>query len=129
MKFALAAYGSRGDVEPGVAVARELLGRGHDVHIALPPDKLGLAESAGLAAVGYGPDSRDQIDAAADLIDVALRLDGTFYLPYQLYYSMEQLRQAYPEIDSFFASKKEKKTITNRDICRWIDSIIHTICY
>ena len=31
MKFVLAFYGTRGDVEPGVAVGRELLRRGHDV--------------------------------------------------------------------------------------------------
>ncbi len=68
MKVALAAYGSRGDVEPCVAVARELLGRGHEVRIAVPPDQLGVAESAGLTAVRYGPDSREQIDAAADLL-------------------------------------------------------------
>ena len=30
---------------------------------------------------------------------------GTYYLPYQLYYSPEQLRSAYPEIDDFFATK------------------------
>jgi FAD/FMN-containing dehydrogenase len=42
----------------------------------------------------------------SDLIDLALRLNGTFYLPYQLYYSTEQLHRAYPEIDSFFAQKK-----------------------
>ncbi len=68
MKFVLAAYGSRGDVEPGVAVARELHCRGHDVVIAVPPDKLGLAESAGLAAVAYGPDSREQINMATNFV-------------------------------------------------------------
>jgi FAD/FMN-containing dehydrogenase len=41
-----------------------------------------------------------------DLIDIALRLQGTFYLPYQLYYSSQQLRRAYPEIDAFFAAKR-----------------------
>jgi FAD/FMN-containing dehydrogenase len=41
-----------------------------------------------------------------DLIDLALGLDGTYYLPYQLFYSKEQLRQAYPRIDEFFAAKK-----------------------
>jgi UDP:flavonoid glycosyltransferase YjiC (YdhE family) len=56
MKFVLAFYGTRGDVEPGVAVGRELLRRGHDVRIAVPPDLIGFAESAGLAAVAYGPD-------------------------------------------------------------------------
>ena len=68
MKFVLAAYGSRGDVEPCVAVARELRCRGHDVVIALPPDKLALAESAGLAVVAYGPDSREQLDKATDFV-------------------------------------------------------------
>ncbi len=41
-----------------------------------------------------------------DLIDVAERADGTYYLPYQLFYSRDQLKRAYPEIDGFFAVKK-----------------------
>jgi len=56
MKFVLAFYGTRGDVEPGVALGRELLRRGHDVRIAVPPDLIGFAEAAGLAAAAYGPD-------------------------------------------------------------------------
>ena len=47
MKFVLASYGSRGDVEPCVAVGRELLRRGHDVRMAVPPDLVGFAEAAG----------------------------------------------------------------------------------
>jgi UDP:flavonoid glycosyltransferase YjiC (YdhE family) len=58
MKFVLAFYGTRGDVEPGVAVGRELARRGHDVRMAVPPDLIGFAESAGLAAVAYGPDTK-----------------------------------------------------------------------
>ena len=42
-----------------------------------------------------------------DLIDVAQRAGGTYYLPYQLFYSPEQLRKAYPEIDDFFAMKRK----------------------
>ena len=56
MKFALACYGTRGDVEPSVAVGRELLRRGHDVCMAVPPDLVGFAEAAGLATVAYGPE-------------------------------------------------------------------------
>ncbi|MGO9286502.1 glycosyltransferase, partial [Mycobacterium sp.] len=37
MKFVLASYGSRGDIEPCAAVGRELLRRGHDVRMAVPP--------------------------------------------------------------------------------------------
>jgi UDP:flavonoid glycosyltransferase YjiC (YdhE family) len=68
MKFVLAAYGSRGDVEPCVAVGRELLRRGHEVRSAVPPNMLGFVESAGLAAVAYGPDTREQMQGAMDFI-------------------------------------------------------------
>jgi UDP:flavonoid glycosyltransferase YjiC (YdhE family) len=63
MKFVLAFYGTRGDVEPGVAVGRELLRRGHDVCMAVPPDLIGFAEAAGLAAVPYGPDIQEWLEA------------------------------------------------------------------
>ena len=62
MKFALAAHGSRGDVEPCAAVGLELLRRGHEVRMAVPPNLVGFVESAGLAAVGYGADSHLQPD-------------------------------------------------------------------
>jgi vancomycin aglycone glucosyltransferase len=68
MKVVLVGYGSRGDVEPCAAVGRELLRRGHDVRMAVPPNMLGFVESAGLAAVAYGPDSREQMNTATDLL-------------------------------------------------------------
>jgi UDP:flavonoid glycosyltransferase YjiC (YdhE family) len=58
MKLVLAAYGTRGDIEPSVAVGRELLRRGHDVCIAVPPDLVPFAETAGLTAVPYGLDTQ-----------------------------------------------------------------------
>jgi UDP:flavonoid glycosyltransferase YjiC (YdhE family) len=57
MKVVLAAYGTRGDTEPFVAVARELLRRGHDVCIAVAPEMVGFVASAGLDAVPFGPKS------------------------------------------------------------------------
>jgi UDP:flavonoid glycosyltransferase YjiC (YdhE family) len=63
MKFVLANYGTRGDVEPFAAVGRELRRRGHDVRMAVPPDLVGFAESAGLAAVAYGPGLQAILDA------------------------------------------------------------------
>jgi FAD/FMN-containing dehydrogenase len=41
------------------------------------------------------------------LIDVAHAAGGTYYLSYQLFYTKEQLRNCYPEIDDFFAAKKK----------------------
>jgi UDP:flavonoid glycosyltransferase YjiC (YdhE family) len=68
MKFVLASYGTRGDVEPCVAVGRELVQRGHEVRMAVSPDLVGFAESAGLAAVAYGPDARRWQDLHRDFL-------------------------------------------------------------
>lgn len=59
MKFVLASYGTRGDVEPTVAMGRELQRRGHDVLMAVPCNLTGFAEAAGLPAAAYGPDMHD----------------------------------------------------------------------
>ena len=59
MKFVLASYGTRGDVEPTVAIGRELLHRGHDVRIGVPINLVRFAEEAGLDATPYGPDMHD----------------------------------------------------------------------
>jgi FAD/FMN-containing dehydrogenase len=42
-----------------------------------------------------------------ELIDLAQQTDGAYYLPYQLFYSRDQLRRSYPEIDDFFDAKKK----------------------
>jgi len=68
MKFVVVGYGSRGDVEPCAAVALELVRRGHEVRIAVPPNLVGFIESAGLAGVAYGPDSRAEMNAASDVV-------------------------------------------------------------
>lgn len=72
MKFVLAAYGSRGDVEPCATVGRELLRRGHDVRMAVSPDKTSFIEAAGVPAVAYGPDTREQMDSAAQFVRTAV---------------------------------------------------------
>ncbi|MGH3960816.1 glycosyltransferase [Mycobacterium sp.] len=68
MKFVLASYGTRGDVEPCTAVGCELLRRGHEVRVAVPPDLVGFAEAAGLATVAYGPDARTWQDLHRDFL-------------------------------------------------------------
>jgi UDP:flavonoid glycosyltransferase YjiC (YdhE family) len=66
MKFVLPCYGVRGDVEPSVVVGRELLRRGHEVQMAVPPNLVGFAEATGLAATAYGLDSRIIMEAQRD---------------------------------------------------------------
>lgn len=63
----MACYGTRGDVEPTVAVGRELQRRGHEVLLAVPPDLVGFARDAGLDAVEYGAQVEAQLEAYRNL--------------------------------------------------------------
>ena len=40
-----------------------------------------------------------------ELIDLTIQSGGRFFLPYQLHYTAEQLRQSYPDIEAFFRAK------------------------
>ena len=66
MKFAMGCWGSRGDVEPCVAVASELVRRGHQVTMAVPPDQIRFTEAAGVTAVAVGPETAAILDAHRD---------------------------------------------------------------
>jgi UDP:flavonoid glycosyltransferase YjiC (YdhE family) len=66
MRFVLASWGSRGDVEPNLTVGCELVRRGHDVCMAVPPDLVEFTEAAGVAAVGFGPEAKSILDAHRD---------------------------------------------------------------
>jgi FAD/FMN-containing dehydrogenase len=46
-------------------------------------------------------------DWTRKLVDAALAEGGTYYLPYQLYPTREQLLRAYPKFDRFLAKKKQ----------------------
>jgi UDP:flavonoid glycosyltransferase YjiC (YdhE family) len=79
LKFVLATYGTRGDVEPGAAVGLELLRRGHEVRLAVPPDLIGFAKAAGLTPVVYGPDSH-----TAQAKDISVNLSKDFHLAWRI---------------------------------------------
>jgi len=66
MKFVLASYGTRGDIEPCAAIGGELVRRGHQVFMAVPPDLVGYAEATGSEAVAYGPDSKAIVEVYRD---------------------------------------------------------------
>ena len=73
MKFVLASYGTRGDIEPSAAVGRELLRRGHEVRMAVSPNMVGFAESAGLATVAYGLDVQAIVEAQFNYLTCLFR--------------------------------------------------------
>ena len=63
MKFVLSSYGTRGEIEPMVGIGRELLRRGHDVQMVVPPDLVEFTAAAGLVAFAYRMDSQALIEA------------------------------------------------------------------
>ncbi len=73
---------------------------------------LNYAKSDDLAFVLYFNVKTDSLGLAQDrrltsrLIGASESLGGTFYLPYLMYYTDEQLLTAYPEIHTFVALKK-----------------------
>ncbi len=90
MKVVLASYGTRGDVEPCVALGRELLRRGHEVRMAVAPDLVGFAESAGLEAVAFGLETQAWLDAYRNFWG---RLFGTFWRIQELRRLWRELRE------------------------------------
>ncbi|MEE2854724.1 MAG: glycosyltransferase [Actinomycetota bacterium] len=68
MKFVLASYGTRGDVEPCAAIGQELQRRGHDVHMAVAPDLVDFVKSVGLSVEACGPDARTWQDLHRDFL-------------------------------------------------------------
>ena len=58
MRILLSTIGSRGDVQPLVALASELEALGEDVHLCVPPDFRAWIEGLGMAVTPIGPEVR-----------------------------------------------------------------------
>lgn len=56
MRILIPLVGSRGDVQPGVALGAELERRGHTVVVGAPPNFVDFVGRAGLKGRQFGPD-------------------------------------------------------------------------
>ncbi len=68
MRFALAAEGSRGDVQPMVGLAARLVERGHQAMVCAPPDLRHLVEERGLEFRPLGTDIHSLLRENADAL-------------------------------------------------------------
>src|SRR3989344_38802 len=58
--------------------------------------------------VGVDDDEQKKVgEWTRELIDLSLGMNGTYYLPYELYASQEQIRNAYPQFDGFCDAKRK----------------------
>lgn len=59
-----------------------------------------------MSNVGLSQDAQAETEKMTqELVDVALRHSGTYYLTYQLYPTVEQMKKAYPKAELFFREK------------------------
>src|SRR5690349_23147621 len=58
MRVLLSTIGTRGDVQPLVALASQLRDLGQDVHLCVPPDFRDWIESLGMRVTTIGPELR-----------------------------------------------------------------------
>ncbi|MFE5557216.1 glycosyltransferase [Streptomyces sp. NPDC056544] len=88
MRVLLVAYGSRGDIEPMLALAEQLRESGTEVRMCAPPDFAGLVEGAGVPLTPIGPSVREMVrgtvtgtapQPAEGLAERAARMVATTY--------------------------------------------------
>jgi vancomycin aglycone glucosyltransferase len=82
MRILLSTIGSRGDVQPLVALASELAAMGEDVHLCVPPDFRAWIEGLGMTVTPIGPEVRStgKVSASAARITPEQRrrlIEGT----------------------------------------------------
>ena len=65
MRVLLSTIGSRGDVQPLVALALELRALGQEVRLCVPPDFHDSIDSLGIPVIPIGPDLRKATAASA----------------------------------------------------------------
>ena len=68
MKICVLAFGSRGDVQPAVALSARLAGRGHEVRLVAPMNFAKLAAGRGFDFVALPLDMTEELQSEADIL-------------------------------------------------------------
>lgn len=98
MHFLIAAFGSRGDVQPAVVAARALEAAGHSCECFVPPNLADWVRSFGLNTTGVGLDYAELLSAASEarVIDLVAELPK---LRAQVEVQFDALREAATRAD------------------------------
>ena len=84
MKIVLATFGSRGDVQPMLALSLALQAAGNDVLLAAPPEKAGWAEQLGCPFFPLGSDVTAFIDDMEDAHSIRAAVRFVSYMRSEL---------------------------------------------
>lgn len=91
MKIVLATYGSRGDVQPMLALTLALKERGHDVLLAAPPEKAGWAAQLGCPFHPLGSDVTAFIDRMANAHSLLSAVKFVTFVSREIQHQFQQL--------------------------------------
>ncbi|WP_067840771.1 glycosyltransferase [Nocardia lijiangensis] len=111
MRVAIPLTGTRGDVQPAVALGLELRRRGHEVTVGAPPNLIDFTARAGLAAIPCGPDVQQLY--ASDEGQRALAAGSSF-----------RLMQLVGKQMAGYAERMNREVI---EVCRDADIIVSTL--
>lgn len=85
MRIVLATFGSRGDVQPMLALSLALRKAGHDVLLAAPPEKAGWAEQLGCPFSPLGRDVTAFIDGMKDAHSIRAAISFLLFVRRQVF--------------------------------------------
>ncbi|MGW4737752.1 glycosyltransferase [Nocardia xishanensis] len=111
MKVAIPLTGTRGDVQPAVALGLELRRRGHEVTVGAPPNLTDFTARAGLTAIPCGPDVQQLY--ASDEGQRALAAGSSF-----------RLMQLVGKQMAGYAERMNREVV---EVCRDADIIVSTL--
>ena len=94
MKIVLATFGSRGDVQPMLALSLALKRAGHDTLLAAPPEKAEWAGKLGCPFHPFGGDITAFVDGMRDAHSVPSSISFINYVRKEVRYQFDTL----PEI-------------------------------
>jgi len=93
MRIVLATSGSRGDVQPMIALSLGLINAGHDVRLIGPPEKKQWAEGLGCPYTGLGQDVTAFLETIESPISISTGLAFVNYVRKEIHTQFEKLPQ------------------------------------
>ncbi len=104
MRIILATSGSRGDVQPMIALSLGLIDAGHDVKLVGPPEKKQWAQELGCPYTGLGQDVTAFLDTIENPISISTGLAFVRYVRNEIHTQFEKLPQLVKNADLVIGS-------------------------